>query len=81
MSPLWFWIALFLGVIVLVIFFYAFASTTGDSPQEDLPVRRCPVCGSRLEAGENILAERLGKKEDGREKILIKGCPRCLRSR
>jgi hypothetical protein len=42
-------------------------------------LRACPVCGKELALGENILAERTGVVKEGREKILIKGCPHCLK--
>ncbi len=42
-------------------------------------LRACPICGKELAIGESILAERIGVKKEGRERILIKGCPYCLK--
>lgn len=72
-----FLVAILLGLVALAV--WGALPRRAAPPEAPLP-RRCPVCGAGLEPGENLLAERFGPAtgRDGREKIVIKGCPRCL---
>ena len=66
-------------VLLLAIAFYLLDRKARATAAAVPRLRVCPVCGKELAIGENILAERAGVVKEGREKILIKGCPYCLK--
>lgn len=70
--------ALFLLVLVIGLFVAHGGKFGASPPAERSLLRACPLCGHSLKIGENILAERTGMVREGREKIVIKGCPHCL---
>ncbi|RMH54652.1 MAG: hypothetical protein D6679_13190 [Candidatus Hydrogenedentota bacterium] len=69
-----------LGIVILlaVLLLLQFPPEKTSSTGRELRMRACPVCGKELKEGENLLAERTGVVKDGRERIVIKGCPYCL---
>lgn len=72
-------VSLFLTLVICIIFAVWFLAARKETGVAELLPRLCPLCGATLSPGENLLAERAGRAENGREKIVIKGCPRCLR--
>lgn len=68
------------SIVFLVIAVYIFLKSQLPLPHRDRPLlRACPVCGTELKIGENIMAERTGMVREGREKIIIKGCYHCMK--
>ncbi|MBL4889359.1 MAG: hypothetical protein JKX97_04985 [Candidatus Lindowbacteria bacterium] len=63
-------------IFAIYIFMKSYVPVHVDRPL----VRACPVCGSELKKGENIMAERTGMHRNNREKIIIRGCHRCLKA-
>ncbi len=72
-------VGLGLTAVILGYVLYAAEATAKKRVSEAPLMRACPACGSELKIGENILAERTGVVKGGRERILIKGCPHCLK--
>lgn len=69
---------LVVAVVLGVVLFAGGAGRRGPVAAAAPLMRACPACGSELKPGENILAERTGVVKEGRERIIIKGCPHCL---
>lgn len=67
---------LVISIVVAIILWNSSVKVAAKAPPL---LRACPVCGTELAIGENILAERTGVQKEGRERIIIKGCPHCLK--
>ncbi len=66
------------AVLILIVVFVLIRFSRLSGLEEETPTRTCPVCGSKLEEGEQLFADEIRKNEKESE-LKIKGCPHCYK--